>query len=77
MTSESRLYTLPLLPLKDAVVYPNLALPLALQGTAAVQAVESALANADKRVALFTRKGLLDGNSIEQDLFPLGTAANI
>ena len=77
MTPESSFYTLPLLPLKEAVVYPNLALPLALQGTAAVQAVESALATADKRVALFTRRGLLDGNSIEQDLFPLGTAANV
>ncbi len=77
MPPESPFYTLPLLPLKDAVVYPNLAIPLALQGTAAVQAVESALATVDKRVALFTRRGLRDGNSIEQDLFPLGTAANV
>jgi ATP-dependent Lon protease len=68
---------LPVLPLKNSVLYPNLVMPLAVGRKASLAAVEAALAKEDQQLAVVCQ---LDG-SIEEprvsDLFRIGTRAVI
>ena len=52
---ESRLFTLPLLPLRDIVVFPHMVAPLFVGRTKSVNALENAMSN-DKRVFLASQK---------------------
>ncbi len=51
---DSELITVPALPIKNAVLFPNLAMPLAIGRPMSVKAVEAALASEDKLLAVFT-----------------------
>ena len=77
MDSQSQTYTLPVLPLKNAVCFPGLAMPVTIQDPAAVHAVEAALADDLKRVALFVQKNINQTNPRGNDLYSIGTTANL
>jgi ATP-dependent Lon protease len=67
---------LPVLPLKDAVVFPYIILPLSVGRDKSVLAVDRALSESRVIMLVAQRDPALD-NPGEEDLFPVGTAAVI
>ncbi|HVT57652.1 MAG TPA: endopeptidase La [Thermoanaerobaculia bacterium] len=67
---------LPVLPLKDAVVFPYIILPLSVGRDKSVLAVDRALAESRVIMLVAQRDGALD-NPGEADLYSVGTAAVI
>src|ERR1700681_3162542 len=67
---------LPVLPLKDAVVFPYIILPLSVGRDKSVLAVDRALAESRVIMLVAQRDGALDTPG-EADLFEIGTAAVI
>lgn len=77
MSIESQSYSLPILPLKNTVIFPTFALPITIQRPASVKAVEVALASGSKMVAVFTQKDESTDHPQPVDLYDLGTTATI
>src|SRR5215470_13996692 len=67
---------LPVLPLKDAVVFPYIILPLSVGRDKSVVAVDRALAESRVIMLVAQRDGAME-NPGEADLFTVGTAAVI
>src|SRR5215470_1197228 len=67
---------LPVLPLKDTVIFPYIILPLSVGRDKSVLAVDRALAESRVIMLVAQRDGATD-NPGEADLYPLGTAAVI
>ena len=77
MTILSQSYTLPVMSLKNTVVFPGIVLPITVQRTASVKAVDTALGSDIKRVALFAQKNPNIDNPGPDDLYPIGVTANV
>src|SRR6185295_19080093 len=67
---------LPVLPLKDTVIFPYIILPLSVGREKSVVAVDRALAESRVIMLVAQRDGAIE-NPGEGDLFPVGTAAII
>ena len=67
---------LPLLPLRDIVVFPHMVAPLFVGRSKSVKALSDAMNN-DKRVFLATQKKAGVDNPTEKDVSQIGTIANI
>ena len=65
---------LPVLPLKDTVVFPYIILPLSVGRDKSVLAVDRALAESRVIMLVAQRDPSMD-NPGEDDLYPIGTAA--
>jgi len=77
MSDKPVIYELPVLPLKSAVLFPYLVMPLSAGRPASIAAVEAALASESKEVLVFTqRDGDVDVPS-QDDLYAIGTKAVI
>ena len=68
--------SLPLLPLRDVVVYPEIVQPLFVGRPKSIKALETAMA-ADKKVLLGCRWRAGDDDPSEAELFSIGTVATI
>ncbi|MWJ28441.1 endopeptidase La [Halomonas sp. ZH2S] len=67
---------LPLLPLRDVVVYPQMVMPLFVGREKSIQALEAAMA-ADKRVLLVAQREAAQDEPDNADLYAMGTVADI
>ncbi len=67
---------LPLLPLRDVVVYPHMVLPLFVGREKSIEALEDAMAN-DKQVLLVAQRNASDDVPEPDDLYQVGTVSNI
>jgi len=67
---------LPLLPLRDVVVYPHMVLPLFVGREKSIEALEQAMAG-NKQVLLVAQRNAADDNPAVGDLYQVGTVANI
>ncbi|HXU32526.1 MAG TPA: LON peptidase substrate-binding domain-containing protein, partial [Thermoanaerobaculia bacterium] len=67
---------LPVLPLKDTVIFPYIILPLSVGRDKSVFAVDRALAESRVILLVAQRDGAIE-NPGEPDLYPVGTAAII
>ncbi|MFT4520214.1 MAG: ATP-dependent Lon protease [Halioglobus sp.] len=67
---------LPLLPLRDVVVYPHMVLPLFVGREKSIEALEDAMAN-DKQVLLVAQRNAADDNPEADDIYQVGTVSNI
>ena len=67
---------LPLLPLRDVVVYPHMVLPLFVGRERSIEALENAMAN-DKQVLLVAQRNAADDDPRADDLYQVGTVSNI
>ena len=72
----SNLQTLPLLPLRDVVVYPQIVQPLFVGREKSIKALEHAM-SADKKVLLVAQKNPTDDEPNASDLYRVGTVASI
>ncbi|WP_430462414.1 endopeptidase La [Thalassolituus sp. LLYu03] len=67
---------LPLLPLRDVVVFPAMVIPLFVGREKSIHALEAAMA-ADKRIMLVAQKDASDDEPGADDMHPVGTIANV
>ena len=73
---SSSVIDLPLLPLRDVVVYPHMVLPLFVGREKSVEALEDAMAGS-KQVLLVAQRNAADDNPGVDDIYQVGTVSNI
>jgi ATP-dependent Lon protease len=73
---SSSVIELPLLPLRDVVVYPHMVLPLFVGREKSIEALEDAMAN-DKQVLLVAQRHAADDNPGADEIYQVGTVSNI
>ncbi len=69
--------TLPLLPVRDLVVYPFMILPLFVGRETSIKAVEEALNNTDRLILLASQKDIIAENPTPDEIYEMGTVAMI
>ena len=69
-------HTLPVLPLRDVVVYPSMVIPLFVGRAKSIAALEHATAN-DKKIFLVAQKEAKSDDPGQKDLYSVGTVASI
>lgn len=67
---------LPILPLRDTVLFPNSFMPLAVARESSVRLIDDAIANG-KLIAVFTQRDASIEEPTQADLFAVGTATHI
>jgi ATP-dependent Lon protease len=67
---------LPLLPLRDTVLFPNSFMPLAVARESSVRLIDEAI-NASKVIGVFTQRDAALDEPHQDDLYPIGTATHI
>jgi ATP-dependent Lon protease len=67
---------LPILPLRDTVLFPNSFMPLAVARASSVRLIDEAIANG-KLIAVFTQRDASIEEPLQSDLYPVGTATHI
>ncbi len=67
---------LPILPLRDTVLFPNSFMPLAVARESSVRLIDDAIANG-KLIAVFTQRDATVEEPGQADLYPVGTATHI
>ncbi len=67
---------LPVLPLRDTVLFPNSFMPLAVARESSVRLIDDAIANG-KLIAVFTQRDAAVEEPARDDLFEVGTATHI
>ena len=77
MSEQPVVYTLPVLPLKSAVLFPYLLMPLSAGRPASIAAVEAALATESKEILVFTQRDPDVDSPTKDDLYSIGTKAVI
>ncbi|MEH6582138.1 MAG: endopeptidase La [Halioglobus sp.] len=73
---SSSVVDLPLLPLRDVVVYPHMVLPLFVGRERSIKALEDAMAS-DKQVLLVAQRNAADDDPGVDDIYQVGTVSNI
>src|SRR5258708_31946100 len=67
---------LPILPLRDTVLFPNSFMPLAVVRESSVRLIDDAIGNG-KLIAVFTQRDASVEEPQRDDLYPVGTATHI
>ena len=67
---------LPLLPLRDVVVFPHMVIPLFVGRPKSIKALETAM-EAGKSIVLVAQKSAAKDEPAPEDLYTIGTIANI
>src|SRR6266487_3897475 len=67
---------LPILPLRDTVLFPNSFMPLAVARESSVRLIDDAIANG-KLIAVFTQRDAAIEEPAQEDLYTVGTATHI
>lgn len=69
-------FELPVLPLRDVVVYPYMVLPLFVGRKKSIEALQTAM-DGEKEILLVAQRNASDDEPIGKDLFDVGTVATI
>lgn len=77
MSEQPVVYELPVLPLKSAVLFPYLLMPLSAGRPGSIAAVEAALASESKEILIFTQRDAEVDSPTQADLHSMGTKAVI
>ncbi|MDH5368896.1 MAG: endopeptidase La [Gammaproteobacteria bacterium] len=73
---ETQLSAIPILPLRDVVVYPHMVIPLFVGREKSIQALEAAMDN-DKQILLVAQKSAAQDEPTQEDLYEIGTVSSI
>ncbi len=68
---------LPVLPIKNAVVYPHVAMPITVGRAQSIAALESAMARADRTLLVLAQRSTDTESPSPADLYAVGTTAQI
>ncbi len=69
-------FEIPLLPLRDVVVYPHMVIPLFVGRDKSIKALEEAMAD-DKQILLVAQMNASDDDPSAKDIYEVGTVASI
>ncbi len=75
MSDIEKMITLPVLPLKNAVLFPGLAMPLSVGRKQTVAAIEAALAKEGKEILVFSQKDASEDTPTQDSLYGVGVKA--
>lgn len=75
--SSSDALAIPVLPLRDVVVYPHMVIPLFVGRDKSIKALDSAMASGQKQVLLMAQKEATEDNPSENDVYSIGTVSTI
>jgi ATP-dependent Lon protease len=67
---------LPVLPLRDTVLFPNSFMPLAVARESSVRLIDEAVSSGSL-IAVFTQREASEDEPLQDDLYPVGTASHI
>jgi ATP-dependent Lon protease len=67
---------LPVLPLRDTVLFPNSFMPLAVARESSVRLIDEAVSSGSL-IAVFTQRDAGEDEPMQDDLYPIGTASHI
>jgi len=67
---------MPVLPLRDTVLFPNSFMPLAVAREASVRLIDEAT-TAGRMIGVFTQREATVEDPLQEDLYPIGTATHI
>ncbi len=67
---------LPVLPLRDTVLFPNSFMPLAVAREASVRLIDEAT-TAGRMIGVFTQREASVEEPVQEDLYPIGTATHV
>ena len=73
---DEQLITIPVLPLRDVVVYPHMVIPLFVGRDKSIQALESAMEK-DKQILLVAQKSAAEDDPSPSDVYDIGTVSSI
>ncbi|VAX10785.1 ATP-dependent protease La Type I [hydrothermal vent metagenome] len=73
---EEQLSTIPVLPLRDVVVYPHMVIPLFVGREKSIHALEAAMEN-DKQILLVAQKSAAQDEPEIEDMYRIGTVSSI
>jgi len=73
---EEQLSSIPVLPLRDVVVYPHMVIPLFVGREKSIKALEAAMEN-DKQILLVAQKSAAQDEPETDDLYNIGTISSI
>ena len=76
MTDRPETTALPVLPLRDVVVFPHMVIPLFVGRDKSIRALELAM-ESDKRIALVAQKSAETDDPGADDLYEIGTLATV
>lgn len=76
MSEIIQTFTLPLVPLRDVVVFPSMVVPLFVGREKSINALEAAM-DADKKIVLVTQKVASRDEPSQEDIYQIGTLATI
>jgi ATP-dependent Lon protease len=74
--SPSETQSLPLLPLRDVVVFPHMVIPLFVGRPKSIKALETAM-EAGKSILLVAQKSAAKDEPVPEDMYEIGCLANI
>ncbi len=77
MSDQQNVKVLPILPLKNALLFPNLLMPLSVGRASSMAAVKAALATEDKEIVLVAQRDPDVESPQQDDLYTVGTRAVI
>ncbi|MDR0406687.1 MAG: endopeptidase La [Holosporales bacterium] len=75
--SKETTYRLPVLPLRDIVVFPHMIVPLFVGRERSIHSLESIVEKEEKRVLLSTQKDSQKDSPEPQDIFDIGTVSTV
>jgi ATP-dependent Lon protease len=75
--SEEAVKVLPVLPLKNTVLFPYLLMPLSVGRSSSLAAVQAALATEEKEIVLVAQRDASEENPTQETLYTVGTKAVI
>ena len=76
MPEDQALTQMPLLPLRDVVVFPHMVIPLFVGRPKSIKALETAM-EAGKNIVLAAQKSAAKDDPAPEDLYQIGSIANI
>lgn len=68
---------IPILPLRDVVVYPHMVIPLFVGREKSIKALDHAMASGDKQILLVAQKEATEDNPSEKDIYSVGAVSTI
>ena len=68
---------IPVLPLRDVVVFPHMVIPLFVGREKSIQGLEAAMYTAEKQIMLVAQKEPTQDNPSDKDIYDIGAVATI
>ncbi len=75
--SPAKALSLPMMGLRDVVIFPNSIVPLFVGRESSINAIQKALAEHDKKIFLVTQRSATKDAPTQDDLFQVGTVSRI